>query len=178
MGRSISPWRQNLDQRPQNQERQDQKQDGRQHAFARREVELVCGVAEKTLREQLAADHDVPTHRKDAHHDEQARHGIDHLACFGTPSTHLHAKEQRKWHQRPDDDLQHDLRDKQLGFDHEVECQQRFVSDIKTVDQVKSFEREVDDKRVKEILRDGVDAQHVDRLLAQFGGGHVDEHHG
>ena len=51
---------------------------------------------------------------------------------------------------------------------HEVEALERFVSFIDAVQQVQHFKREVDDKGVEQIARDGIDAGHVDLHAAQL----------
>src|SRR5271166_1457994 len=46
------PRREQFYQRPQNRKRQDQQRDGRQQALSRHKLQLVSGIAQKTLREQ------------------------------------------------------------------------------------------------------------------------------
>ena len=54
---------------------------------------------------------------------------------------------------------------------------ERFVGLVDAVDQVQHLQREIDDERVEQVLRDRVDAVHVDRLLRHLHHRHVEQHH-
>ena len=62
----LSPGRQESHEDCQDRKRQQQDEDRGQQALPGSEVQLVGRVAEEALREELAADDDVPAHREDA----------------------------------------------------------------------------------------------------------------
>ena len=63
--------------------------------------------------------------------------------------------------ERAQQDLDHDLRTVQLGVDHEIQAAERLVGFVDAVDQVQHFQGEIDEERVEQILRHGVQAAHV-----------------
>ena len=60
------PRRKNLDERPEDEERENGQAGSGKEAFASDEAHLVGSVAEEALGEELAADDDVPAHGEDA----------------------------------------------------------------------------------------------------------------
>lgn len=62
----MGPPRQELHQDPQNSERKNHQHNRSKRAFACGECHLISRAFEETLREQLAANHDVSAHGKNA----------------------------------------------------------------------------------------------------------------
>lgn len=62
----LRPRWKEFHQHPENHQWQNGQHDGREQTFPRYQAHLVCRVAEKALREQLPADHDIPAHCEDA----------------------------------------------------------------------------------------------------------------
>ena len=80
--------------------------------------------------------------------------------------------------QRAETDLDHDVRHEEPRLDHEVERAEGLVGLVDPVDQVEHLEREVDEEGEEQVLRDRVEAQHVDRHPPQPAQGHVEQHDG
>lgn len=81
-----------------------------------------------------------------------------------------------QWAECAQEYLKDDLREKELGVNHEVQAAERFVCFVDAMDQVQHFQAEIEDERIEEIHCDGVYAAHVDDFAAQFGYCHVQHH--
>src|ERR1035437_9811899 len=119
-GRLFLPWREKLHQNPEDDERQDHQDQGRQEALLRRERHLIRRVAEEALREELAADDDVPAHRQDPNERQAPRDRIDPLPGSVGQLDKLGHRQEADRTDRPDADLEDDLRRVKARMDHEV----------------------------------------------------------
>src|ERR1039458_8704250 len=173
----FRPRRQQLYQHPQKDQREDGQSNGHQQALMRDQAHLVSRVPEKTLAEQLSADHNVPAHGEDANQGQASSHNVNPLARDLRQLDHLGYAQQDDGRQRAQADLDHDVGDVELGVDQEVQAAERFVGLVDAVDQVQHLQAEVDDEDVEQVHRDGVHAVYVDLLLAQLRDRHVEQHH-
>src|ERR1017187_1758608 len=174
----VRPGRQQLYEDRQNDERQNAEDDGREQSFFGDEAHLVGGVSEEALGEELAANDDVPAHGEDTDLDKASSDDVDAAANHGGQLCDLNDAEQDDWGECADQELEHDLREIELGVDHEVEAAEALVGLVDAMDEVEHFETEVDDEDVEEVHRGSVDAGHVDGELAPLGGDHVEQHDG
>src|ERR1035437_5432933 len=134
-GLFVRPGREQLYEHRQNDERQNAEDDGREKSFLGDEGHLVGGVSEEALGEKLAANDDVPAHGEDADLDKASDDDVDAAANHGGQLGDLNNSEQDDWGERADQELEHNLREVELGVDHEVEAAEGLVGLVNAMDE-------------------------------------------
>ena len=135
-------------------------EDRRQQALARRELHLVGGVAEEALREELAADDDVPAHREDADERQHAGHDVDAPArASRRTGSAARSRAGASGTSVPSTICTTMCDTNSRVFTMKSSAPERLVRLVDAVDQVEHLEREVDDERVEQVLRDRVEAR-------------------
>ena len=116
----FRPGRQKRHQRPQKEQWQNGEHNRDEQSLAGDQSHLVGGVSQETLGKQLAADHDVPAHGKNADHGEASGQGVNAFAGDLAEPQHLGQGEKGNGSNRAEQYLDHDMRNVQFGMDHEM----------------------------------------------------------
>src|ERR1039458_1992450 len=151
----VRPGRQQLYEDRQNDEGQNAEGDCGEQSFLGDESHFVSGVSEEALGEELAANDDVPAHGEDTDLDEAAGYDVDAAPNHRREFCDLNDSEQDDWGHGADQELEHDLREVELGVDHEVEAAEGLVGLVDAVNQVQHLQAEIDDEDIEHVHGDG-----------------------